>query len=85
MPPVKVTRIHGPGLRALRKMKGWTLDELATEAEMSFSYLGELERGDKVATSDETIAKLAGALRVLPEAIALPACPNCARRAGEAA
>lgn len=79
MPPVKVTKIHGPALRALRKMKGWTLDELATEAEMSFSYLGELERGDKIATSEETIAKVAGALRIPTEAITLPACTRCAR------
>lgn len=72
MPPVKVTKVHGPALRALRKTKGLTLDELATEAEMSFSYLGELERGDKKATSDDTIARIAGALRVPVDAITVP-------------
>lgn len=72
MPPVKVTRVHGPAIRALRKAKGLTLDELATDAEMSFSYLGELERGAKQATSDDTIARIAGALRVPTDAITLP-------------
>lgn len=72
MPPVQVTKVHGQAIRALRKAKNLTLAELATDAEMSWSYLGELERGAKRATSDATVAKIAGALRVPVEAITIP-------------
>lgn len=72
MPPIRTVPVHGPALRAIRKTRKWTLDQLATEAEMSFGYIAELERGSKRATSPETVAKLAGALRVPTEAITLP-------------
>lgn len=71
MPPIKTIKVHGPGLRAIRLAKNWTLDQLATEAELSFSYVGELERGARKGASPQTIAKLAGALRVPTEAITL--------------
>lgn len=38
-------RIFGDRIRALRKTKGWTLEELAHHAGMHVTYLSGLERG----------------------------------------
>jgi transcriptional regulator with XRE-family HTH domain len=40
----------GPRLRALRTSKGWTLDQLASRAEMSTSTLSRLESGKRQAS-----------------------------------
>lgn len=40
----------GPRLRAARRARGWTLDELATRAEMSPSTLSRLESGKRQAS-----------------------------------
>lgn len=35
----------GSRIRALRKAKGWTQEELGKQAETSYKFLGEIERG----------------------------------------
>lgn len=52
---------------AWRKAKGWTQEELGKQADTSYKFLGEIERG--VQNSSFTIlVKVAGALDVkLPE------------------
>lgn len=52
----------GDKIRALRRQKRLTLDELAVEAGMSKSYLWELENRDTVKPSAEKLDKLAKAL-----------------------
>ena len=48
-------RIHGPAVRALRELHGWSLSDLQTEVSairggdrpVALSYLSELEHGHK--------------------------------------
>jgi transcriptional regulator with XRE-family HTH domain len=59
--------IHDFGLavRQLREARGWSQEELAAEAHLNRSYVGEIERG-QVAPSLVTVHKLALALAVNP-------------------
>ncbi|ACV63073.1 transcriptional regulator, XRE family [Desulfofarcimen acetoxidans DSM 771] len=55
--------VRGEQIRALREERGYTLQELARRANLSFSYLSEIERGSKK-PSLKTIEKLAAVLNV---------------------
>lgn len=55
--------IRGEKIRALREERGYTLEDLARRAQLSLSYLSEIERGSK-RPSLKTINKLAEALNV---------------------
>lgn len=57
----------GRKLRACRKAKGLTLDELARLTESSKSYIWELEHKLAPRPSAEKLAKIAAALDVTPE------------------
>ncbi|MBS0235177.1 MAG: helix-turn-helix transcriptional regulator [Proteobacteria bacterium] len=54
----------GERIRALRKKKGFTLDELAQRSESSKSYIWELENKDPPRPSGEKLALIAAALDV---------------------
>lgn len=62
-----MTSVLGQKLRALRKNKGLTLDELARMTESSKSYIWELEHKDAPRPSAEKLAKIASVLDVTPE------------------
>lgn len=55
--------VRGEQIRALREERGYTLQDLARRANLSLSYLSEIERGSK-RPSLKTIDKLAAALNV---------------------
>lgn len=55
--------VRGEQVRALREERGYTLQELARRAELSLSYLSEIERGSK-RPSLKSLEKLAAALNV---------------------
>lgn len=55
--------VKGEQIRALREERGYTLQDLARRANLSLSYLSEIERGSK-RPSLKTIDKLACALNV---------------------
>lgn len=55
--------VRGEQIRALREERGYTLQDLAKRANLSLSYLSEIERGSK-RPSLKTIDKLAAALNV---------------------
>ncbi len=55
--------VRGDQIRALREERGYTLQDLAKRANLSLSYLSEIERGSK-RPSLKTIEKLANALNV---------------------
>lgn len=57
----------GEKLRALRKAKGLTLDQLARETGSSKSYVWELENKEAARPSAEKIAKIAALLGVTAE------------------
>ena len=56
----------GSRVRRHRKKLGWTLEELAEEAEMHWTYVGSVERGERN-LSLVNIVRLARALGVGPE------------------
>lgn len=58
-----LARRFGTAVRALREARGWSQEQLAAQAELNRSYLGEVERGDAT-PSLATIDKLARALDV---------------------
>ncbi|MYL65921.1 helix-turn-helix domain-containing protein [Bacillus hwajinpoensis] len=44
--------IYGRRIRAFRKLKGYTQEQLAKELSVSVSVLGEIERGNRKPTND---------------------------------
>jgi transcriptional regulator with XRE-family HTH domain len=58
-----VVRIFGATIRQLREANAWSQEELAEQAGLNRSYIGEIERG-KVAASIVTVDKLARAFNV---------------------
>jgi transcriptional regulator with XRE-family HTH domain len=56
----------GKRVRSLRHSLGWTLEELAEEAGMHWTYIGSVERGERN-LSLINIVRLARALGVGPE------------------
>ncbi|MEY9360925.1 transcriptional regulator with XRE-family HTH domain [Bradyrhizobium yuanmingense] len=68
--------VFATNLRRLRNAQGLSQDDLAYEAEMSRSYLSQLEKGAFYA-SLKIIGKLAEVLRVEPaELLRLPSKPS---------
>lgn len=59
-----MTTSIGKKIKALRKGKGYTLDELATLSESSKSYIWELENKNPPRPSAQKLAKIAKALDV---------------------
>lgn len=57
----------GDKLRALRKKKGLSLEQLATLTESSKSYMWELENRDAPNPSAEKMSRIAAALEVTSE------------------
>jgi transcriptional regulator with XRE-family HTH domain len=55
------TRELGQRIRAARKVRRWTLEELAARAGTHYTYLSDLERG-RLEASFEQVARLADAL-----------------------
>jgi len=53
----------GSRIRALRKAKGWTQEELGKQADTSYKFLGEIERGVQN-PSLSILVKISGALGV---------------------
>lgn len=53
----------GHRLRAIRKDKGWTQEELGARADTSYKFIGEIERGQQNPSFD-ILAKIADALDV---------------------
>lgn len=58
--------IWGRRIRAFRKLKGYTQEQLATELGVSVSVMGEIERGNRVPT-DELIDQISIALNIARE------------------
>ena len=63
-PCVIMTMNIGIKIKELRKAKGYTLDELATQADSSKSYIWELENKAPPRPSAQKLAKIAKALDV---------------------
>lgn len=62
----------GLNVRRARQRRGLSIEELAQEAELSYSYLGEIERGRRNPTLD-VVEKLAQAVGEAPHRLLDPA------------
>lgn len=65
MPNAREAEIFGGSVRRFRKERKWTQEELADRAHLTTTYVGQVERGDKV-PSLTVLLKLARALGVAP-------------------
>ena len=65
MPRAREAAIFGASVRRVRKEYAWTQEDLADRAGLTTTYVGQVERGDKV-PSLTVVLKLASALEVLP-------------------
>lgn len=54
-------RVVGKNIRLLRKAKGWSQEELAEKADLSYKFIGEIERGS-VNPSLDSLIKISNAL-----------------------
>jgi transcriptional regulator with XRE-family HTH domain len=59
----RLQRRFGQTIRAERKAREFTQQKLAFEAELSLTYIGEIERGERMVSLD-TIERLAAALKM---------------------
>lgn len=66
----RIGQRFGAAVRALREARGWSQEQLAGRAELNRSYLGEVERGEAIA-SLVTIEKLAHAMQLSPAELLL--------------
>lgn len=53
----------GRRIRDIRKAKGWTQEALGSRADISYKFIGEIERGQQNPSLD-TLVKIADALEV---------------------
>lgn len=65
---MRMAEIFGENVRRVRLERGMTLESLATEAGLAYSYMGGIERGQKNPTLD-VVERIAGVLET--EAISL--------------
>ena len=65
MPKAREAAIFGEIVRGVRKGHAWTQEDLAERSGLTTTYVGQVERGDKV-PSLTVVLKLALALNVLP-------------------
>lgn len=73
----------GPAIRAIRKAQGVSQIDLAARAQVSGSYLTNIEKGTRQPALD-TALRIAHALKVPPEAITYTSTCTCTRTAQEA-
>ena len=71
MSEAREAKIFGEGIRRLRAERGWTQEDLADAASLTATYVGQVERGDKV-PSLTVVLKLARGLRVSPSELLAP-------------
>lgn len=60
---MRMAETFGENVRRVRLERGMTLEALATEAGLAYSYMGGIERGQKNPTLD-VVEQIAGVLRI---------------------
>lgn len=63
MTPIELRKLVGKRIRFLRKARGWSQEELGEYAELSYKFIGEIERGT-VNPSLDTLLGISKALHV---------------------
>jgi len=70
--------MFGEVVRRLRKEHAWTQEDLAERSDLTTTYIGQVERGDKV-PSLTVVLKLCHALNAPPGELLEPFGPNVLR------
>lgn len=60
-----LAQTFGQNVRRVRLEKGMTLETLADEVGLAYSYIGQIERGQRNPTLD-VVERIAGVLKVKP-------------------
>lgn len=68
---LNISQKVGPHIRAVRKAQGLSLEKLAEMADLSVTYVGEIERARKD-PSLKTVVRIANALGVQPTDLLAP-------------
>lgn len=68
---MELRKIFGQNVRAVRLARGVTIEALAQDAGLSYSYLGEIERGLRNPTL-AVVEGLAASLAVAPHSLLQP-------------
>ena len=71
--------LFGAAVRRLRTARGWTQEDLADAAGLTTTYVGQVERGDKV-PSLTVVLKLARGLSVPPAELLVDFTPAVMKR-----
>ena len=61
--PIAHRQLVGENIRLLRKARGWSQEELGEQADLSYKFIGEIERG-AVNPSLDSLAGIAAALNI---------------------
>ena len=69
---MRLAQVFGANVRRVRQARGLTLEALADEVRLAYSYVGEIERGRRNPTLD-VVERLAAALKVDPLELLRPA------------
>ncbi|ACH40245.1 MAG: helix-turn-helix DNA-binding protein, XRE family [uncultured bacterium] len=64
--PVAIRQLLGDNVRTLRKVRGWSQEELGEHADLSYKFVGEIERG----TGNPSLDSLVGIANALTVPIA---------------
>lgn len=62
---MQMAQLLGENVRRIRRDKGMTLETLAHEVGLAYSYMGQLERGQRNPTLD-VVERIAAVLKVDP-------------------
>ncbi|MEA2336223.1 MAG: hypothetical protein QOE82_230 [Thermoanaerobaculia bacterium] len=71
MPKAREAAIFGEIVRGVRKGHAWTQEDLADRSGLTTTYIGQVERGDKV-PSLTVVLKICHALEVVPSEMLEP-------------
>ncbi len=71
MRPMRMAKILGENVRKVRRERGMTLESLAIEAGLAYSYMGGIERGQRNPTL-AVVERIAGALNIEPISLLTP-------------
>lgn len=69
---MRLAQVFGTNVRRVRRERGLTLEALADEVGLAYSYVGEIERGRRNPTLD-VVDRIAAALKAPPLELLSPA------------
>lgn len=59
----EIVKVIGGRIRSYRKKRGWSQEDLAERSDVHFTFIGQIERGEKQASLD-TLERITSALEI---------------------